>query len=391
MIPAIALSDNAVTERSIADGAVDVDKIKSDAANADKFLGWDSAGNPEAKDAPTGPTGGLQSVASDGSLSGDGTSANPLKIAVSGVSNNKLAPGAVGQSKIADGAVTGAKLADRAVTNAKIGNSAVHSEHINDSAVETDKIEDGAVNEDKLANDAVTNAKIDDGAVTDGKIANNAISTNKIRDDAVTSAKIQGAAVREEQLANSAVTEPRIANSAVSTNKIRDGAVDTPKIEDNAVTSAKIADNAIHFGHIEHDTSYHKDFLTWNAAGTPVARKLIGNESTYNWDDSNDTETFIDTGIDIPTLDYDYLNIEIEDPTGDGIFRPTFKINMDRLRALDHISENDETADSHGKYYSIPIGSHYHRFALDSANDLLWAISNSALDGSRIRVRGANC
>jgi hypothetical protein len=54
---------------------------------------------------------GLQQVATDASLTGDGTSAAPLGVAAGGINGVHLADNAVTGAKIADGAVTSAKIA----------------------------------------------------------------------------------------------------------------------------------------------------------------------------------------------------------------------------------------------------------------------------------------
>lgn len=88
---------------------------------------------------------GLESVAHDATLSGDGTSASPLGAANQGIGTAQLADGAVVNIKLADGTVTGEKIANGAVTNAKLA--------------------DGTVTGEKIANGAVTGAKIATGQV----------------------------------------------------------------------------------------------------------------------------------------------------------------------------------------------------------------------------------
>jgi hypothetical protein len=73
---------------------------------------------------------GLQQVATDASLSGDGTSAAPLGVAPGGIGAVHLADNAVTGVKIADGAVTSSELADAAVAGSKIADGAVTSAKI---------------------------------------------------------------------------------------------------------------------------------------------------------------------------------------------------------------------------------------------------------------------
>jgi trimeric autotransporter adhesin len=94
---------------------------------------------------------GTQVVATDGTLTGNGLTVTPLKVADNGITS----------AKILDGSILTTDLADQTVSSAKLGNLAVSVE----------KIQNGAVVSDKLAGNAVTTAKINAGAVTGDKIA----------------------------------------------------------------------------------------------------------------------------------------------------------------------------------------------------------------------------
>ena len=87
-----------------------------------------------------GPTG-LQSVTTDSTLTGDGTTANPLGVAPGAITSTYLAGGAVTTEKIVDGAVTSAKIADNAVGTTKLS----------DNSVGTTKLVDGSVTSAKIA------------------------------------------------------------------------------------------------------------------------------------------------------------------------------------------------------------------------------------------------
>lgn len=86
-------------------------------------------------------TSGLQSVTTDTTLKGDGTSANPLGVM----------PGAITNTYLADSAVTTDKIANDAVTANKIVNGAVTADKIADGAIATSKLADGAVTSTKIA------------------------------------------------------------------------------------------------------------------------------------------------------------------------------------------------------------------------------------------------
>jgi hypothetical protein len=91
-----------------------------------------------------------KAVATDATLSGDGTPSSPLKIP--------------------DGAVTSAKILDGTVTNADLA----------PSSVDAGKIVDLGVGTAELATSAVTNAKIADGAVTNTKLAASSVFPSNI-------------------------------------------------------------------------------------------------------------------------------------------------------------------------------------------------------------------
>jgi hypothetical protein len=84
---------------------------------------------------------GLQSVTTDVTLVGDGTTSNPLGVA----------PGAITGSYLADGAVTSGKIVDGAVTSGKIADGAVGTAKLADNSVGTTKIVDGSVSSAKIA------------------------------------------------------------------------------------------------------------------------------------------------------------------------------------------------------------------------------------------------
>jgi len=68
---------------------------------------------------------GTQTVVTDATLTGNGTTATPLKVADSGISTAKIAGSAVTADKLAGNAVTEAKIATGAVTDGKIATGAV--------------------------------------------------------------------------------------------------------------------------------------------------------------------------------------------------------------------------------------------------------------------------
>ena len=291
----LGIADGGVDTTQIADDAIDSDKVADDAIR-DEHVASDLSNteqqNIRTKIGAGSATGGITAVTSDATLSGDGTTSDPLGIADDGVGTTQIADDAVTQAKIADNAVqepnlasnsvVSAKIRADAVTGAKVADDAIDTEHIADAAVDTAQIADDAIDGDKIDAGAVIGAHIFQDAVTSSKIADDAVETAKIADDAVTNAKIANDAIQNAQLANNSVRDEQIAGdlssqeqqnirtkigagtgggsglSAVSSDAtldgdgtssdplgVADGGVDTTQLADDAVTQAKIADNAV--------------------------------------------------------------------------------------------------------------------------------------------------
>jgi hypothetical protein len=84
---------------------------------------------------------GLQTVTTDATLNGDGTTNNPLGVA----------PNAITTPLLADGAVTNAKLADNSVNTAKLADNSVQTNKLADNSVTTAKLTDNSVTSTKIA------------------------------------------------------------------------------------------------------------------------------------------------------------------------------------------------------------------------------------------------
>src|SRR5262245_56672689 len=90
---------------------------------------------PELNIALTKPAGGLTNISHDGTLEGDGTSANPLKIP------NQ----AINTAQLADFSVTGIKLEDLIVTSQKLASDSVTNEKLAEGSISSQKIATGQV------------------------------------------------------------------------------------------------------------------------------------------------------------------------------------------------------------------------------------------------------
>ncbi len=208
---------------------------------------------------PTGVTGGDdwggQTVQTDATLSGNGTTLSPLKIAQQlAVTGHVLkwngiswAP-AVDETGIAGSNPIGPAGGDLSGTfpNPLIG----------EGKVTTVKILDGTITADDLANNAVISARIADNTIQASDLADLAVTGPKITDQAVTSAKI--------------------ANLAVATDKLADGAVTSDKLGPESVVAGKIAAGAVTGSKIAQAGAVAGQTLKWNGTTWAPAEDLTG-------------------------------------------------------------------------------------------------------------------
>ena len=281
----LGIADGGVDTTQLADDAIDSDKIADDAIRDEHVasnLSNTEQQNIRTKIGAGSSTGGITAVSSDATLSGDGTTSDPLGVADDGVGTTQIADDAVTQAKIADNAVQEPNLASNSVISAKIRADAVTGAKVADDAIDTEHIADSAVDTAQIADDAVTNAKVADDAIQNAQLANNSVRDEQIAGDlssqeqqnirtrigagtgggsglsAVSSdATLDGdgtssdplgiadGGVDTTQLADSAVETGKINNQSVTNAKIGSGAVTATKISSNAVTNDKVADSAI--------------------------------------------------------------------------------------------------------------------------------------------------
>lgn len=98
----------------LADRAVTAAKMADQGCPAGQALGGYNNGNPSCVAVQGGA--GLTEVARDGTLTGNGTAANPLSLANNAVTTAKLVNGAVTTGKLAEEAITSGKIAKLPLT-----------------------------------------------------------------------------------------------------------------------------------------------------------------------------------------------------------------------------------------------------------------------------------
>jgi len=86
-----------------------------------------SGGSVTLSSSGGGDNWGTQTVVTDATLSGNGTTSTPLKIADNGVNSSKIADGSIVAADVANSALTSDKIANGAVTGAKIAQASATS------------------------------------------------------------------------------------------------------------------------------------------------------------------------------------------------------------------------------------------------------------------------
>ncbi len=168
-----------------------------------------------------GDNWGSQSVMTDGTMSGNGTFANPLKISRQAASEGQVlkwngttwAPGTDETGGSAGSNPTGPAGGDLfgsypdpligfgKVTSVKILDGTIVAEDIATGAVDSEKILDGSIGTPDLANSSVVSAKLGNASVVADKIMDGAVTSSKIAEGAVIADKISSGAVTGNKIA----------------------------------------------------------------------------------------------------------------------------------------------------------------------------------------------
>jgi hypothetical protein len=235
-------------------------------------------------------SGGLSSVATDGTLDGDGTSGNELRVADGQITTAKLAENAVTSAIVASNSLTAADLAAGSVGTSELSTSSSPSTSGQvlsydgsglawaspSASVTTDgttltgdgsgtplSIRDGGVGSTQLAGDAVETAALADGAVTTAKLAENAVTSAIVASNSLTAADLAAGSVGTSELSTSsspstsgqvlsydgsglAWVAPSATVTADGSTLIGDGSSGSPlSIRDGGVGSTQLAGGAV--------------------------------------------------------------------------------------------------------------------------------------------------
>ena len=289
---ALTIANNAVTTAKIADDAVTADKL----ANS---INTEIAAN-------TAKT-------TNATHTGDVTGATSLTIANDAVNTNKIADDAVTADKLANSINTEIAANTAKVTNAThtgdvtgattltIANDKIEEKHINaggtpgadkvlvyDSGEATNwkwadqsgsgGVADGAVTTAKLADDAVTGAKIADAVITNSHLGVNCVTSGNISNDAINSEHYVDASIDHQHLSNDCIDGDNIQDDAINSEHYTDGSIDTAHIATGAITGSRIANDQVDNTHLADDAV---GIAQLSATGTASSSTYLRGDNTW--------------------------------------------------------------------------------------------------------------
>jgi hypothetical protein len=207
-----------------------------------------SGGSVNLPSSGGGDNWGTQTVATDATLTGNGTTSTPLKIADNAVNSSKITDGSIATSDLANNSIITPKITDLSVTTEKIVNAAVTSDKIANTAVSTEKLATGSVTTEKINNSAVTGTKIAQAGATSGQALKWNGTTWAPAADETGTGNPTGPAGGDLTgtypnpiLGEGKVTSAKILDGTIASSDLASNAVSTDKISAGAVTGAKIA------------------------------------------------------------------------------------------------------------------------------------------------------
>lgn len=151
----------------------------------------------------TSGEGGLSAVEHDQTLQGQGTAADPLGIATSGVGTTQLANGGVTSAKIGTGQVVKSLNTLKDDVTLAPGSNITVTPSANTLTIAATGLLSGVAHDATLAGDGTAGTPLG--------VANMGIGTSQLANTAVTTAKLADGAVTEIKIANGAVTSPKLA------------------------------------------------------------------------------------------------------------------------------------------------------------------------------------
>ncbi len=245
--------------------AATADNLANLGASPGQVLQWN--GNtwvPVSLPPVTGDDWGVQSAQVGTTLSGNGTIASPLDVAIGGITNVQILDGAIGSQDLADNAVTNAKVADNAVNTAELANGAVTAPKLNQMGASTDQVlrwngtawapstlppvsgDDWGTQSAQVGaaltgnGTSATPLNVATGGITTTHLLDGTVATTDLADNAVANAKMADNAVNTAELADNAVTIAKLADNAVNTAELANGAVTAPKLNQMGASTDQV-------------------------------------------------------------------------------------------------------------------------------------------------------
>jgi len=228
-----------------------------------------------------GDNWGTQTVVTDATISGNGTTSTPLKIADNGVNSSKILDGTITTIDLANNSVITPKITDLSVTTEKIVNTAVTSDKIANTAVTTEKLASGSVTTEKINNQAVTGTKIAQAGATTGQALKWNGTTWAPAADETGLGNPTGPAGGD---LTGTYPNPTIGEGKITSAKILDGTVASSDLASNAVSTDKISAGAVTGAKIAQAGATTGQALKWNGTTWAPASDATGGSSS-GWTD----------------------------------------------------------------------------------------------------------
>jgi hypothetical protein len=228
-----------------------------------------------------GDNWGTQTVVTDATLGGNGTTSSPLKVADNSITSPKILDGTISSSDLAENSVTTPKITNLTVTTEKIVNTAVTSDKIASTAVTTEKLAEGSVTTEKINNGAITGTKIAQSGATSGQALKWNGTTWAPAEDETGSSNPTGPAGGD---LTGSYPNPIIGDSKVTSVKILDATIATSDLANNSITTDKIGTGAVTGAKIAQAGATNGQALKWNGTTWAPAADATGG-GTGGWTD----------------------------------------------------------------------------------------------------------